>query len=72
MKKRKTVEKKLNLDTSIEHMATLIDASPDLYDACKQALGLLTEPGIMDADEWKVWRKETVDKLTKVDKKQFR
>lgn len=34
-----------------------------LLEACKEALGVLTEPGIMDVDEWKGWRKLTVAKL---------
>ena len=34
-----------------------------LLAACGSALGTLEEPGIMDIDEWKAWRKATVQEL---------
>lgn len=34
--------------------------------ACQEALGVLTEPGIMDVDEWKAWQKKTVTLLQTV------
>ena len=43
--------------------AHLIAAAPDLYEACQEAYGVLTEPGMMDVDEWKVWQKRTIAML---------
>lgn len=37
----------------------LISAAPDLYETCKEMLEVLTEPGIMDVDEWKAWKRKT-------------
>ena len=57
-----------NIDAGIdadiaEANARLIAAAPELLEACKEAFGVLTEPGIMDVDKWKGWRKLTVAKL---------
>ena len=49
--------------------ARLIAAAPDLLEACKWAEGVLTEPGMMDVDEWKDWQKRTVIKLHEAIKK---
>lgn len=43
--------------------ARLIAAAPALLEACKAAEGVLTEPGIMDVDQWKAWSRKTVDQL---------
>jgi len=43
--------------------ARLIAAAPDLLAACEAAEGVLTEPGVMDVDEWKAWQKRTVVNL---------
>ena len=36
-----------------------------LLEACQESLGVLTEPGMMDVDEWKAWSKKTVMLLKK-------
>lgn len=38
-------------------------AESDLLAACEAAEGVLTEPGIMDVDEWKAWQKRTIVEL---------
>lgn len=38
----------------------------ELLEACEDAQCLLTEPGIMDVDEWKAWQRSTVAKLTRL------
>ena len=43
-----------------EATGRLLAATPDLLAACREAEGVLTEPGIMDVDEWKAWCKRTV------------
>ena len=43
--------------------AQLISAAPDLLLACKEAFGVLNEPGIMDIDKWMYWQKETLNQL---------
>ena len=35
----------------------------ELLDACKEAFGVITEPGVMDVDEWKAWQKKTIFQL---------
>lgn len=40
--------------------ARLIAAAPELLEACEQAIGVLTEPGVMGVDEWKAWQKRTI------------
>lgn len=34
-----------------------------LVAACEAAEGVLTEPGIMDVDEWKAWSRRTVEQI---------
>lgn len=34
-----------------------------LLESAKEALGVLTEPGMMDVDEWKAWQKRTIAQL---------
>ena len=50
--------------------ARLIAAAPEMKEqrdallkVSKEAFGVLTEPGVMDVDKWKGWRKLTVAKL---------
>ena len=65
-----TEDEEFIAELSHEANARLIAAAPEtkeqrdeLLEACKEAFGVLTEPGIMDVDKWKGWRKLTVAKL---------
>lgn len=55
---------KVEPHTNWEENAHLICAAPELLTACKEALGVLTEPGMMDVDEWKTWQKKAISLLT--------
>lgn len=52
-------------------LARAIAALPELIVAARDAFGVLTEPGMMDVDEWKAWQHRTVaalhDVLAKID-----
>lgn len=52
-------------DVESQKQADLFAAAPKLLEACGEALGVLNEPGIMDVDEWKEWRKRTIKSLIK-------
>ena len=58
-----TEDEEFIAELSHESNARLIAAAPELLEACKEAFGVLTEPGIMAVDKWKGWRKLTVAKL---------
>jgi hypothetical protein len=49
--------------------ARLIAAAPDLLAALNECVGVLTEPAIMDLDEWKAWQKRAIqDAITAIKK----
>lgn len=41
--------------------ARLIATAPELLAACKDTFDVLTEPGVMDVDEWKAWKRRAED-----------
>ena len=44
-------------DTEARLAARAMNVLPDLLAACEDMLAVLTEPGIMDVDEWKAGKK---------------
>ena len=40
-----------------ERRRTLMAAAPKLLAACQELLTVLSEPGVMDVDEWKAWKR---------------
>lgn len=44
-------------------LAKLEGLTRTLLHACAQAEGVLTEPGVMDVDQWKRWQRQTVAEL---------
>ena len=54
-------DKQMGIDA--EFIVQACNSHAALLEACKEAFGVLTEPGIMAVDKWKGWRKLTVAKL---------
>ena len=40
--------------------ARMAAAAPTLLAALEECLGVLTEPGVMDVDEWRTWKKRAI------------
>lgn len=51
---------KAHAEAKANEHARLIAAAPELLIALQDALGVLSEPGIMDVDEWKAWQRKTI------------
>ena len=61
--------RRLNMgtDATAERLAKEIvracNAHDDLLNACHEALSVITEPGMLDVDEWREWKNKTVHYL---------
>lgn len=51
------------IDAGPHDVRALIEDLREARSAAREALAVLTEPGVMDVDQWKAWRRRTVDKL---------
>ena len=49
-------------EANAEFIIQACNAYDNLLEACKDMLSVLTEPGVMDIDEWKTWKKRAEDK----------
>lgn len=55
-----TEENQDDLYAEMKRYAQVAAASQELFAALIETVAVLTEPGVMDVDEWKAWQKRTV------------
>lgn len=53
-------------EEEIFRLSELVQSHADLLAAARECVEVLTEPGIMDVDEWKAWQRRTVNNTRQV------